>query len=74
MKLRNLAETAQTIDAANGMRVEAGEISGNIPKAIAESLTKNQPETWAAIKKPKEPENEVFKQGDRKPKPTKGGK
>jgi len=59
MKLRNLTETMQTIDAADGMRVKAGEISGNLPKAVAESLVKNQPETWAAIKKPK---------------PTKGGK
>ena len=54
MKLRNLAQTTQTIDAADGMRVIAGEVSGNLPKAVADSLLKNQPETWAVeVKKTK---------------------
>lgn len=53
MKLRNLTESMQTIDAADGMRVAAGEVSGNLSKIVAESLVKNQPESWAEVKKPK---------------------
>ena len=55
MRIKNLKPVAQTIDAANGMVVEGGKTSGDLPKALALSLLKNQPFDWAKVGKPTKP-------------------
>ena len=50
MKLRNEKPVAQIIDAAGGMVVPGGAVSGSMPAAVAEHLLKTQPDDWSKVK------------------------